>query len=972
MTITITPGTTAETGSAVQTSLAVTTPACWPTATCTSSPWSAWPPRPPSSETRPTTRWWNSIPTLGGTGNTILSLYQRKATGTVGAGTATFTWSGAQTGRIAAVPFLVQGADTTTPIQTSAFDDTSFTAPTVTADAATDYLLTVFGARGPAGDATAFDLTGPVGMTAIGEKYTTTASSSQVGVLVAGQQLSGTGATGAKTATVASGTAPGHGGIAVLLNTGAGGITHNAAAALTATAIRSATPSQVTAVAPTFVVGGLGIDDDVRALPTPPTNVQVTPGDRRLDVTWAPPASAGDGTVRSYALTLTSATESPRNATVVLPSTLAVTFNTLTNGTQYYLSLRAISEYGEGTAATTSGVPAVPSRVPEPVTGLVTKGLDRALAVQWTAPMDTGTQPITGYRVVGTQAGLAAPVQMTVDAGVTATILFPLYNDAAVSVSVYALSAAGSSLATVGFGVPTATPAGETVPGPVVALAVIGRDGGFEASWQAPASAGSRAVTGYEVRATNNTSGVVTYYLVRPDVTSAKFTSLPNNALYTVAVYARSPAGYSPAASAALDLFAPPTPLPYPRVVGAGVSPVLYSTIEQNPYVPPVADLPPPIWYAFPPGAVFAPASFGVDAAAPAQPAPTLPATKGHIAELAIAEGQLQGGNWKVARSIRLTPSFGPVWYTDMDLGYPSFDEVVTPFMNANGTFDETKYHRSRAVGISLKVLDHWFPDVRTGSWDQRWSSSWYWLRELGRWCVPDKRYRLYWRTAAPDSTSYWTDLRGDSIDAPVVMGAREYRDVQLNFISPSGRIYQMDESPPPGSTLDGRRVHQVPFGGLEAGGITFPIAADGAGNLLDFPGISYGSGAPLRYDGTASTGFLAQVFADPALPLYNPKITVTAPSGKVSSIGFQGLEVDAGQMVEIDSIAMTVTMMAPPFESGDSVEQYLIGPLTWPQLEPGDNAFDFTINPNVDTSSPALPGDGAHVDISYYPAFLG
>jgi hypothetical protein len=344
----------------------------------------------------------------------------------------------------------------------------------------------------------------------------------------------------------------------------------------------------------------------------------------------------------------------------------------------------------------------------------------------------------------------------------------------------------------------------------------------------------------------------------------------------------------------------------------------------------------------------------------------------GHIAELALVEVRLKSGNWTVVRSIKLAPSFGAIWYTDMNLGFPEFDVVSTPFMNANGTFDETRYHRQRAISISLKVLDRWFPETRTFTWDQRWDSSWYWLRELGRWCVPDKRYRLYWRTKAPESIAYWTDLRGDSIDAPIAMTARDYRDVQLNFVSPSGRIYQMDETPPPGSTIDGRRSHGVPFAGLEAQGIVFPLEADGAGNLMDFPGISYGNGEPLVYDGTVSTGFVAQIFADPLLPLWNPKLVVTSPSGRISSIGFQGLEVDSNHMVEIDTTRMTVRLMAPPYEVGESVEQYLIGPLTWPQLEPGENAVDFSVNTNADGSSPDPPGDNAHAVLTYYPAFLG
>lgn len=344
----------------------------------------------------------------------------------------------------------------------------------------------------------------------------------------------------------------------------------------------------------------------------------------------------------------------------------------------------------------------------------------------------------------------------------------------------------------------------------------------------------------------------------------------------------------------------------------------------------------------------------------------------GHIEQMGLAEIKIQGGVANVVRSVKLAPSFGPIWYTDINFGFPEVDTVMTPFMNANGVYDETRYHRARAVSISLKVINDWFPEQHTDNWDIAWNSSWYWLRELGRWVVPYGRYRLYWRTKGTDAGSYWMDIRGDSLDAGIQMTDRDYRNVQLNFTCPSGRIYKMDESPPPGSTKDGRRVHQVPFLGAEAQGITFPLAADGSGNIMTFPGVSYGNGTPLFYDGTVETGFIAQIFSDAITSTWNPKLTLTnRTTGEVSSIGFQGLEVDPGHMVEIDTQRMTVVQKAPPYEVGESVEQYLTGPLTWPQLAPGENAFDYTLNNELGGGAPPSPGENTYVNVLYYPAYL-
>jgi hypothetical protein len=108
----------------------------------------------------------------------------------------------------------------------------------------------------------------------------------------------------------------------------------------------------------------------------------------------------------------------------------------------------------------------------------------------------------------------------------------------------------------------------------------------------------------------------------------------------------------------------------------------------------------------------------------------------GHVAEMALVQVRRAAGEdfERVVRSLKLTPSFGPIWYASIDLGTPSPDVDSTRIPNDNGEDDRTAYFGARAVAINLTVSDDWFPTTGTDLWDQRQNSSAYWVKELGRW----------------------------------------------------------------------------------------------------------------------------------------------------------------------------------------------------------------------------------------------
>lgn len=354
----------------------------------------------------------------------------------------------------------------------------------------------------------------------------------------------------------------------------------------------------------------------------------------------------------------------------------------------------------------------------------------------------------------------------------------------------------------------------------------------------------------------------------------------------------------------------------------------------------------------------------------------------GHIEEMALVQLVSDPYNdfqVSVLNSLRLTPSFGPIWYNDLDFGFPEIEGVNTAFSNRSGTFDETRYHRQRAVSLSLTVLDNWFPGAGSASWDQSANSSSYWIRQLGRWAVPSSRFALYWRNKGEENATYWMDIRGAGMTNAIAKQARDYREVQMNFINPSGRIYEFNGTfSVDSSTKDGRNKRRIAYGGSDVGALTLPITFP-----MEFPSSVSGDGPTIFYDGTIDTGFTARIYAGQNNDTYNARLTVNhIESQTEQSIGFQGpLDAPFGasriphsaagsfrQFLEIDTSAMTVRLNA---DADSPQEKWLVAPLQWPQLKPGTNQVSFTTGPMPDGSESPGPDADSYIDILWYDAFL-
>lgn len=334
----------------------------------------------------------------------------------------------------------------------------------------------------------------------------------------------------------------------------------------------------------------------------------------------------------------------------------------------------------------------------------------------------------------------------------------------------------------------------------------------------------------------------------------------------------------------------------------------------------------------------------------------------GHVEEMALVQvTTLPGDDFEtVLRSIKLTPSFGPIWYTDLDLGSPAADVDSTRYPNDNGEYDATRFFGARAVAITLTVASEWFPEVGAEAWDPRWNYASFWVKELGRWSAPGFRSWLYLRLKG-DPNPYRIDLSGRGKTDAITMTDRDVRKVQLNFASPSGILREF--SPDlvlTRTSKDGRLRVQVPYGGGEVGGITVPLTVP-----FTFPVGGNGQGSDIEYDGTVATGFIVRVHAG-AGPVHNPKVTVTGPLGNVVAYSFQGLDIAAGHYLELNSESKRLLMDGDPTQP---VEGNLSGALRFPKLEPGLNRVTFTQNANADDTTPDDPGAGSYAEVLFYPA---
>ncbi len=226
-------------------------------------------------------------------------------------------------------------------------------------------------------------------------------------------------------------------------------------------------------------------------------------------VTFTAPAANGGPAITSFEIV---ATPTSGTAPVVTRTGLGRTATTgtvtnLVNGVTYTLQVRAVNVFGQG-ALSAPSAPVTPTGLPgAPTTVLATRG-NTTVDLTWTAPVSDGGSPITGYKVQVRQGATLVRTDTLVGTATIATIT-GLTNGTSYNFRVQAVNALGTGAASASSA--NVTPA--TLPGaPTLATVTSGAAGGARTvtvTWNAPASNGGSAITGYRVSAFDGANAVV-------------------------------------------------------------------------------------------------------------------------------------------------------------------------------------------------------------------------------------------------------------------------------------------------------------------------------------------------------------------------------------------------------------------------------------------------------------------------------
>ncbi|MFK4086221.1 fibronectin type III domain-containing protein [Kribbella sp. NPDC020789] len=259
--------------------------------------------------------------------------------------------------------------------------------------------------------------------------------------------------------------------------------------------------------------------------PAAPTDVQATPADKSVKLSWTAPEDTGDLTLKSYEVTRT-----PGNVVTSVVGT-STTITGLTNDTAYTFKVVAVNAVGRSSAALSTAVsPSPPAPPGQPFITAVTSR-DGAAAVAWDAPAGL-PEAITGYTVTAMPGG----VTTTVPGTARDAVLKGLTNDTMYAITVKATNAYGSGTSDPRPANPVLAKA--PLAPPVNAVTVL--DGRVEIQWVRPADGGAE-IDNYEVTAN---PGAIKQ-TIPADTTITALTGLTNGQQYTIEVRAHNKAGYS-------------------------------------------------------------------------------------------------------------------------------------------------------------------------------------------------------------------------------------------------------------------------------------------------------------------------------------------------------------------------------------------------------------------------------------------
>lgn len=222
-----------------------------------------------------------------------------------------------------------------------------------------------------------------------------------------------------------------------------------------------------------------------------------------------------------------------------------------------------IEEFADATYAAIDGLIAIVEgmvdepepRLPGAPRNVVATPGNGQLTVTWEPPTDVGSSPLTTYRIKAN----GVFVEQRVASDPRLKVITGLVNGTAYTVTIEAISQAGVGPAGSATATPVAPPV-STPPGAPTSVAAAAGSAGATAvlTWAAPASSGTKPITGYRVRRKAFTVGSTTTpewtAIVGPSVLTQTFTAIPNGTAVHYSVNAITDVGEGPEVDVALTL----------------------------------------------------------------------------------------------------------------------------------------------------------------------------------------------------------------------------------------------------------------------------------------------------------------------------------------------------------------------------------------------------------------------------------
>jgi len=321
-------------------------------------------------------------------------------------------------------------------------------------------------------------------------------------------------------------------------------------AQVTAAVLAGATPNKVTnsltAASGSGLLNSTFINNlalPATAAPDAPSNlVAGTATGTSIAVSWSAPANTNNNPATSYFVEYKPTSGS--TWTGVSTTSTSFTATGLTGATSYDFRVSAVNTIG--TSAATAPVSASTlGTAPGTPTGLaVTATTSSSVALQWVAPVNSGSSPITSYKLEYKRSTSSTYTALTVNG--TNTTVTGLASGATYNFRVSATNINGTSAPTAT--VNATTPVAATTPTAPRSLSVSATYGdAIGLRWSAPSNTGG-GLTGYTIQ--RNIAGVwTTVGTTSASITSYVVTGLTPSTSNQFQVYASSAAGNGPAAS---------------------------------------------------------------------------------------------------------------------------------------------------------------------------------------------------------------------------------------------------------------------------------------------------------------------------------------------------------------------------------------------------------------------------------------